>query len=510
MRVALYVRVSTDGQVQDGFSIDAQIEQLKKFSVSEKYSVVEIYKDEGISGKNIKNRPGFKRMMKDAENNLFDKLLIWNISRLSRDYVDSVLTCKILKEDYGIIVHSVSDNTEYSNPSNQLSMHIQSSVAQFGRSKIIENVKLGMNQRAKEGKWNGGRMLGYKSVNKRLVIVEDEAKIVRKIFSLYVSGKGYKATAHQLTLAGYKTKNGKSFSTGSVRTIIINNVYAGYIKYNSEKGKNSEPIIVEGKHEAIIEKEIWERAKAINKMKSKKSSRIHDGEFLLTGILKCPECGHGMVSQRNKNTNGTYIRYYICGQCHNKCAAVCKSNLVRADYAEEYVLDHMSLYLKTPANVKKLCDILNAKINDRSNPHQEELSVVKNRIKKARNDSDKYLELYLSFDKPPSTVKNMIESLSLEIGNLEEHEKELEFELSKPTMGEVGFEELSSLMKSFKAITRKSNLKLLKEFYHSIISSVTVNCGNNPTERTVKDIELRFDRSLKGDFVPTYDTVHRV
>src|SRR5699024_818516 len=134
-------------------------------------------------------------------------------------------------------------------------------------------------------------------------INEEEAAIVRKIFDMYIGGHGYKAISNHLNNQGFKTKKNNSFSITAVKTILSNHVYAGYIRYNvrqnwTEQRRNNinpDPIIVPGQHEAIISEETWRQVKTHMEKRSRRPNRVHDGEFPLTGLLRCPVCGAGMV-----------------------------------------------------------------------------------------------------------------------------------------------------------------------------------------------------------------------
>ncbi|WP_308483200.1 recombinase family protein [Clostridium zeae] len=172
---------------------------------------------------------------------------------------------------------------------------------------------MGMKQRARTGKWNGGIVLGYKSVivnenNTRLEIVSEEASTVRKIFELYASGKGLKASTNQLNHEGYKTKKGNMFGTGGVKDILMKPVYIGKIRYNvrenwsekRRKGYNKNPIIVDGEHEAIVPIELWDKVQEMYKFKCGKPKKAFESNYILTGLMKCPVCGASMVAGRTK------------------------------------------------------------------------------------------------------------------------------------------------------------------------------------------------------------------
>ncbi|SCW86742.1 Recombinase [Paenibacillus tianmuensis] len=177
---------------------------------------------------------------------------------------------------------------------------------------------MGMSQRAKEGLWNGGQVLGYKSINKELIIVPQEAEIVKLIFQKFTDECwGTKRISNYLNSIGYRTKNGKAFSITAVSTIIKNPVYKGYIQYNQvinwekerRNGKNPDYIICKGVHGAIIDEATWDKANSVAKQRATGTPRQYSGTFPLTGLAKCPECGTFMTSLYGaKRKDGTRKR----------------------------------------------------------------------------------------------------------------------------------------------------------------------------------------------------------
>lgn len=362
-RLALYTRVSTIEQSEEGYSIDEQERLLRSWAEKNNYEVYKCYSDRGISGKDIKNRPALKELLKDAEEKKFDMVISWKINRISRKLADVLKIVDILEKN-DITFKSYSEPFETDTPAGKMQFQMMALIGEFERGTIAQNVKMGMCAKAKAGEWCGGRVLGYDLVpmeNKegtkrgktKLTINEIEARSVRLIFNEYVNGKGYKAITNQLNKLGYKTKKGNDFSVGSIREILTNPVYIGKVRYNvrqnwSEKRRrniNANPIITDGVHEPIIDEVLWDKVQAIMESKKGKPSRIYDGEYPLTGILRCPKCGAGMVISRttNKLADGTKkrIAYYCCGAWKNKGTSVCNSNTIRVDKANELSLIHI-------------------------------------------------------------------------------------------------------------------------------------------------------------------------
>ncbi|MGR6899333.1 recombinase family protein [Rummeliibacillus sp. BSL5] len=441
--------------------------------------------------------------------------MIWKVSRLSRRQIDFLNIIEHLKKhDVGLF--SYSDNVNASTSMEIAMLQMMGTFAELERNTIVENVKMGMTQRAKEGKWNGGSVLGYSSKNKNLIINESEATTVKYTFDMYVSGKGFKAIANQLNHEGYKTKRGASFSINSIRTIIMNPLYAGFIRFNqvenwSEKrrtGKSENVILIEGKHEPIISIVLWRKTQKIFKQKSSKPSKTFTGHFPLTTLLRCPKCGQGMIGHKAKKSKSSkeYIRYY--GNFHYKGSAVCNSNLIRADEVELFVFNRIKEVTTEPNILNFIVDKVNEKIAHLKQPIRDRLSYVEEPYNQTDKKINKYLAIIEKVPTPPESVLDRLTDLDKDKKALLEQKKHLEYELSKPTIKEISFKQLQNILSTFSNILPNIPPEKQKDLLHSVINKITVNAGDSPTERSVKDIQLYFDASQNDNYVLTYGTVH--
>lgn len=304
-----------------GYSLVAQADQLRKYASLHNLHVSDVYSDEGWSGKDF-IRPEFQRMMKDLDSGKFSVILIWQVDRISRNTKDLLTlvenelhprNCK-LKISQGDIDTSTKDGL--------LTLTMLGTIAQYERSSIIERVKLGMQKRASSGYWNGGLIYGYDNIDKKLIVNFEESKIVQRIYQLRLQGLGYKAIASRLNEQGIPTKSGKMFSIQSIKTILNNPTYIGINRWGYYKdwdkvrrsGLNNNPILTEGHHEAIIEKSLWEKVQAIQNVSkaSVSKNKNFNGDFLLSGILRCPKCGAGTVMTKRKSTMDPGIIFITC------------------------------------------------------------------------------------------------------------------------------------------------------------------------------------------------------
>ena len=513
-QVAIYCRVSTIEQAGEGYSIDEQERLLRDWCNRMNYSVYKVYSDRGISGKDIKNRPALRELLKDAEERKFQMVISWKINRISRKLSDVLKIVDILEQN-NIAFNSYSEQFDNSTPAGKMQFQMMALIGEFERGTIAQNVKMGMCAKAKSGEWCGGQVLGYDLVpvenqegakrrKSKLTINKKEAESVRFIFNEYVSGKGYKAITNQLNKLGYKTKKGNDFSVGSIREILTNPVYIGKVRYNvrqnwSEKRRrniNANPIITDGLHEPIIDESLWDKVQAIMESKKGKPSRIYDGEYPLTGILRCPKCGAGMVISRttNKLADGTKKRivYYCCGAWKNKGTSVCNSNTIRVEKANEYVFNKLSELLTNEKMVKAIVKNVNNERVRKINPAKKELSKIDNELEKLDKKRTKLFEAYEDEIITKEEFRERKEELTKRIKALEAEKAPLIVTLSDNVNEELPYELIKSVLENFsKVLTESSTREQQKKLLHMIISEITVN-----ELREIDSIKINLDDKL--------------
>lgn len=286
LRVTYYARVSTDKDEQL-HSLSAQVRYYTEFiQRSPHWIFVEGYIDEGISGTSVGKRENFLRMIKDARAGRFDFIVTKEISRFSRNTLDSIqYTQELLRCGVGVLFES--DNINTLMPDAELRLTIMSSIAQDEVRKISERVKFGFKRAIENGVVLGNdRIWGYEKREGRLVIKEDEAKIVRAIFHLYANERlGIRAIAARLSGQGYQNTRGNDFSFSTIRGILCNPKYKGYYcgrktskidyKLNTIKYFPEEDWVMYKDEEnvpPIVPEELWDKANLILRKRSAKQS----------------------------------------------------------------------------------------------------------------------------------------------------------------------------------------------------------------------------------------------
>lgn len=341
IKVYTYKRVSTTMQI-DGYSLDAQRARMKAYADFNDYEIVGEYEDAGKSGKSIEGRLQFNQMMEDVKSGKdnVSYVLVFKLSRFGRNAADVLSTLQVM-QDFGVNLICVEDGIDSSKDAGKLMISVLSAVAEIERENIRVQTMEGRIQKAREGKWNGGfAPYGYKLVNGKLEINEEEAVAIRTIYDQYVNtdigSNGISKYLENHGIRKIQRQNGKNplFDAHLVRLILKNPVYCGKIAYGRRKtekvhGTRNEYrlveqddfLLVDGLHEAIISEEVWNAAQAKLIAQAKKYEHINKGKdertHLLSGIVRCPVCGAGMYGNKSikYKKDGTKYKdffYYGC------------------------------------------------------------------------------------------------------------------------------------------------------------------------------------------------------
>lgn len=279
-KAAIYVRVSTDAQREEGFSIDAQKEMLAALCASKGFKEYDYYIDGGYTGSNI-DRPELQRLIADVKNRTIDAVLVYKLDRLSRSQKDTLYLIEDVFNPYSVDFISLSENLDTSTPLGRAMLGILSAFAQLERENIRERTRMGMKERVKAGFWMGGGRIpfGYDYDKENGVLIPNkDADTVRKIYELYM--EGYSAGKIAQTL-------GLKYEKLAIQ-ILMRKSNAGYITYNGEEYL--------GKHEPIVSLETYQ--KAMDYMLERSTNRVTDGGYLFTGLIHCGKCGAKMRYQK--------------------------------------------------------------------------------------------------------------------------------------------------------------------------------------------------------------------
>ena len=260
---AAYIRVSTDDQIE--YSPDSQLKAIQNYAEKNGYYLPEqyIFMDEGISGRTVGKRAGFKQMIALAKTTPkpFEAILVWKYSRFARNREDSVVYKSMLRKQCGIDVVSISESTGDDKMSILFEAMIEA-MDEYYSINLSEEVKRGMTEKAKRGGVLSVAPFGYRVENGQYVIVDSEAAIIKEAFSDYLSGSGFLTIAKKFNAIGVKTHRGSPIENRTIEYWLHNPAYIGKTRWNPTGRTrrdyfNENVIISDGTHKPIIDDDLW-------------------------------------------------------------------------------------------------------------------------------------------------------------------------------------------------------------------------------------------------------------
>ena len=327
MKCTIYTRVSTDNQAEIEFnSCEAQEAKIKSFIKSqENMEVFKVYSDAGYTGANI-NRPALTKMLCDIRESKIDTVISYKIDRLTRSPKDFYQLIDLF-DKHGVDFISVTERFDTSTPSGRLLRNIMLTFAQFERELTSERTRDKLFERAQKGLWNGGFVpFGYSVENKKLIIDEKEAEIVKETYESYVDSR-FRGNDN----VGRKNNN---LSKSRIANMLRNPIYTGKIRYANK--------LYQGIHEPIISEDIFNLAQELHK-KKRRTIRLYKN-YSLAGLIRCKECDSAMTPcHTNKKKKQKRIRYYYyrCTKTFKTNWNSCNTKQVSANRLEDYIFENL-------------------------------------------------------------------------------------------------------------------------------------------------------------------------
>ena len=358
-RCAIYCRKSTDENLDSGFnSLDAQREAAEAYILSQKaegWMALETRYDDPAYSAATTDRPALQRLLADIEAGKVDAVIVYKLDRLSRSLRDFGKLMEIF-EQHGVAFVSITQKFDTSSSMGQLILNVLVSFAEFERSIGRERILDKIAGAKKRGKHTGGTpILGYTVVDKRLVVVPEEAALVRRIFERYVVLRSPAKLADELNAAGYLTKSwptvtgktfgGRAWTKADIYKVLSNPKYQGKVEH---KGT-----LYVGEHEALVSQDLWDQAHAIlaAQLRARSATR-HETPALLRGLIKCGACNCSMGPTFTKRHGRTYP-YYLCTSAGKKGYSTCPVKSVAAGAIESAVISQLRVVLKSPEVVAR-------------------------------------------------------------------------------------------------------------------------------------------------------------
>lgn len=424
MRAVIYARISREDQ--SAYSLEEQVRECKSYIEKEKMELVNVYIDDGFSAKNM-NRPQLTQMLADMRENKFDVFIIWRLDRLTRDTLDGLTMVNTIFKKYDVSFVSINEDIDTSTPDGYMMFTIRLSMAQNEREKIAQRVSMGQRARARSGKRNSSaKPYGYDVSEKdlSLTINEQEAPIMREIFDMYLKGYGKSKIAGILNERGIPAPRGGIWYEFIIGTLVRNRTYTGAVHWKPKGLPESERIVVDNCHEAIVSKEDFDQAQNIIERKQNNLMSQSSYTFAFSTILKCSLCGrsyHGKLKTFSDPSKKRYAYYRCSGKYreHVLCSAsdISETVLLRLLFSMIAITIEKGIALNEPVASAKNVDV--DKEKKRITKEMEKISSQRKewaqKVVGGKMGDDAYIEL-------TNTATARYKQLEKELGELPDQE----------------------------------------------------------------------------------------
>ena len=504
-------------QVEEGFSMEAQRDNLTYFATSQGWNVYGDYGDEGISGKSVEDRPGVKRLINDIKLKKIDVVVLYKFDRLTRDSRDTEDFIELI-QNYNILVYALSGGkVDVSTPSGRFNTRILGAAAQFEREQIVDRVVDGFIKKVKKGYslCSSTVTYGYDRPKHQEIqtINPKEAEVVKRIFKLYVNdGKTFTEICNILNSEKIPTKNkGKImkkrnsrekylincvWQPKTIRNMLSNVNYIGKVRYGVNREKISleeadkyenrgKGFIADGLHEPIIDIETFQKAQdKLAKIKRVYKTKHPKEETYYCGFLKCGLCGNQLTTTRTNHHDRKdgALHVHIGYRCLNHEKKLCLCMGMSHKKVEKAFLDY----------IKKIQDLENVEEFEYDSSDEEEkkeLGIIKNRLSQKKLKLKQIMALFVDDNLTYDEFKVMKEKLENDIKSIEKEIKNKEKSL-KPIKEKIDKTKISKKISDhWLVLTDSEKREFLTIFVEEII---IVNRNNDRVKGLPEILDVKF------------------
>lgn len=460
-RCFIYIRVSTNKQAEEGYSIPQQTERLTKYCDAMGWELAGTYIDDGYSGGSL-DRPDMNRMRKDIASGKTDIVLVDKLDRLSRSQFDTLFLIQKVFDAYGVSFVSRAESFDTSSSFGKAMVGILSVFAELERSRIKERMADGKDGRAKAGYFNGGghTPIGYDYSNNLLTINDYESVMVREAFELAAEHTPFSIIAKTLNDKGYRTKYGP-FNRTTFQTLLRNPLYIGKV---TRKGN-----VYDGQHDPIISMELWEKVQAVLAKRDVDYDKYRPGKRYaapLGGICWCGCCGAKYHWRTNgKNQDGSLRSYYMCySRAKSNKAMIkdpnCKNRNYRDRDLEKIVYDEIHKLISQKGYFESI---------QQADVDEKKRKSISKQIDKINHKISKLMDLY-------SLDEIDVELLREKLTPLNEERDSLQNELDNmDTSPKKSKEEVIGMVHDFEKSLAEGNCYQVHNFLTELVDYILIN-----------------------------------
>ena len=506
LSTAIYVRVSTEEQAQEGYSIRGQTEKLKAYAMLKEWDIFDIYADEGISGKNIVYRPAINRLIDDVESGKVNNVLVFKVDRLTRS-TKNLLELTELFEECNCNFNSLTESIDTETPSGRMFLKIIGIFAEFERENLASRLKLGFERKVKEGYTLAGNTISYgytrKKGQKVQTIDPNEANIVRDIFTMFVrKNSPITRIARILNERKVPTKENTTWQTTGLKRIIMNPVYIGKVRYSTKDDDNY--FEADGHHEPIISNELFYLAqeKIKNNARAKRTKHPKENNYFC-GFLICEKCNSKYTTHNySYESNGGEKRHKTSYKCSSKASA----DVVRC---ENYGISHAKMEIAFCEYIKKIRNITEYRTGSTEekakNAQQEMLKNIVD-CEKRMNDlqirknhvMQRLVQGGIEFDEYKNIVGAFNENYNILENDLQIKKAELASVTQTPAISPEDI--IKNIKENWEELSNSERMIFLQRFIKKISITVERINGNTNTVK-INDIEFHTGELPKREMI---------
>lgn len=333
MRAVGYIRVSTAEQARDGFGLADQEAKIRALAGLKGWTLGEVYIDAARSGRTTAGREALLKMLADAKRGAFDRLIFKRFDRLGRNLREMLTNCDTL-EALDVSLVSIDEDIDTSTPHGRMMRNMIGTFAEFEREIIVDRIKAGIGEKAREGYLVGPAPLGYRKVNKKELEADEHAPAVVALFERYAAGGQSLRDLSQWAIAqGLESTEGKPLDRLSIRKILTNPAYVGDVVYHPRR---SDRTVFAGTHMPLVSRDLFDQVQEqlASRRYSKPVMSWGREPYPLTGVAACAGCGSPLMGCR---ANRARLRYMRCSTTARRGRAACSQPMILADMVEDQV-----------------------------------------------------------------------------------------------------------------------------------------------------------------------------
>lgn len=520
LRVCAYARVSTDFEEQKT-SYNSQIIHYENFIKNNpNWTFVKVYADEGISGTQLKNREEFNKMIQDALNGLIDMIIVKSISRFARNTVDVLNIVRMLREN-NVDVFFEKENIHTLSISNELFLTIYSAFAQGESESTSENMKGGLQMKMRRGEMVGQKApygFRYDKEIKQIIVYEEEAKIVRRIFEEYATGKGTTTIANGLNNDGILSVTKRKWADQTIRKIILNEKYVGDLrtgktfvesvvthKKRINRGE-SKQYYTSNHHEAIISRELWNECQSIYNIRSAKTDGIKDQykrRYAFSSKIYCGYCGERFVRKsylKKKDDPTTRVIYWGC-RSHGK-KIPCESNVkIYDDYLKSMFVE---MFNKLFNDFEKYEQVFLKKVEQciKTADNGEELKKLQKEELKLKEKQKKLIDLMLDDEISKDVLNEKNKDITSKLEIITEKINKFGVEKSSIEKNKNQLEKIKNIIKDEKELSEFDD-----EVFNSLVDKIIIGdkISNEEYDYNIVKFVLKTGNVVSNSF--NYDNI---